>query len=96
MGFMLEIPSLDERILTEFSTKVLFLIAQKQEAMVPARFELMSKHFKGCGQNYYKAIHALLNAKFIEEKIGVHSREAFTLTQKGWAVVGGKPMWMEA
>jgi len=94
MGFMLELPSLDERVMSDQAVQVLFAIAEKEEAMLPARFEILKPRFVGGVSNFSKSIYGLLNAEYISEKVGVHSREAFTLTDKGWAVVGDKPMWM--
>jgi len=94
MGFIEELPPLDERVIDDRAIKLLFFIGQKQENMIPARLEMLNKKFSGNGHSFYRRVYGLLNAGYIIEKVGVHSREAFTLTDKGWAVVGDKPMWL--
>jgi len=94
MGFIEELPPLDERIMNDFAEEMLFFIAHQQEKMTPVNTERLNNRFSGHGDNFYTTKNGLLNAGYIDGKLGVNVTGHITLTDKGWAVVGDKPMWL--
>lgn len=94
-----EIPSLEQRALTEEGMKVLQYVADRQRKCMPAFIRHMARTTGRNRNNRSSAMEALATANLIieitkGELAGDGKRMGYALTERGWEVAGNKPIWL--
>lgn len=94
------VPPLEERVLTAESLRVLEVIAQKQKSHLVAHLHHINRKMKYFrDRQMHPATQMLECCGYIElvkrvEVAGLGQNKGYKLTDKGWEVIGGKPIWM--
>lgn len=95
-----DVPTLEERVLTEDGMRVLEIVAEKQKSHLVAHLHHINRkmgYFRG--RDMHPATQKLECCGYIElvkrvEVAGLGQNKGYKLTEKGWQALGGKPIWM--
>lgn len=94
------VPTIEERVLTDESLQVLEVIAKKQKAHLVAHLHHINRKLNNFRDRQMHPCTQMLECcGYIElvkraEVAGLGQNKGYKLTDKGWNVIGGKPIWM--
>ena len=98
MTFYEGVESLESRALSGIGMQILEVIADRKRKFLDTRMKDLDRIVEGSAFSKHAPLYALMNAGYINRfgwNVCSDMSYYLKLTEKGWDVVGNKPLWME-